>query len=69
MFPALAGRFFTTTTAWEAPLPVLFIYNNMHYVIGVAKKFVGIFDTILWKNPNKLFGQIKKQQLELDMEQ
>ena len=69
MFPAFAGRFVTTSTAWEAPLPMLFICNNVYYVIGVAKKFVEIFGIILWKNPNKLFGQINKQQLELDMEQ
>ena len=66
---AFAGRFFTTSTTWEAPLPVLFIYNSMYYITGLAKKFVWIFGTILQKNSNKLFGQIKKQWSELDMEQ
>ena len=41
----------------------------MYYITGLAKKFVWIFGTILQKNSNKLFGQIKKQWSELDMEQ
>ena len=38
-------------------LMMLILFTRCHKHICLAKEFIGVLDTILWKNPHELFGQ------------
>ena len=46
MFPALAGRFFTTSTNWEAPFNGQLHINNFLYICIIYTSYFYIFTTL-----------------------